>query len=299
MGDIFSLVAEQAKGCVVEREFSFAAHTTMGIGGNAPLCLRPQSVGAALNAVRVLQKYGVPYIALGAGANVLASDKGFCGVVISTDKLSAVTAEEDIVYAESGVRMARLLRALAESGLGGFAFMAGIPASVGGAVYMNAGTARGHFGDGVLSVTAIDEKGVLREFSKEECAFEYKHTAFTGKGQLILSARLAAKYCCRVRALEDIREVLAERERLPKGKSMGCVFKNPEGISAGALIERAGMKGAREGGAFISERHANFIINGGNATAGDVRALIERVKSAVLKSSGVLLTEEIEYIGDD
>ena len=80
---------------------------------------------------------------------------------------------------------------------------------------------------------------------------------------------------------------------------MGCVFKNPEGISAGALIERAGMKGAREGGAFISERHANFIMNGGNATAGNVRALIERVKSAVLKSSGILLTEEIEYIGDD
>ena len=299
MRGVFERVAEESKGCVSEADFSFASHTTAGIGGAAPLCLYPESVPAAGCALRVLKKYGVPYVVLGSGANVLAADRGFDGAVVSTDRMRTISLGGETVYAESGVRAARLLRALADAGLGGFAFMAGIPASVGGAGYMNAGTARGHIGDRVLSVSAFTEEGDLRGFTVEGCAFGYKHTVFTGRGMLIASVQLRAEYCGRERALAEIRQVLAERARLPKGRSMGCVFKNPEGVSAGALIESVGMKGAREGGAFVSDKHANFIINGGKASAKDVRALIERVRRAVFAKTGVALTEEIVYIGED
>lgn len=299
MGDIFDRVAEYARGCTAERDFSFAGHTTVGIGGSARLCLYPASLAAAENAMRAVARAGVPYVVLGAGANVLAADAGFDGVVISTEKMRSVRTDGETVFAESGANMSRLLRRLAEEGLGGLSFMAGIPASVGGAVYMNAGTARGHIGDRVLAVRALSADGRLLEFSARDCAFGYKHTAFTDAGLLLLTVKLRARYCCRERALADMQEVLAERARLPRGRSMGCVFKNPEGFSAGALIERAGMKGAREGGAFVSCEHANFIINGGSATAREVRALIERVRRAVFRETGVRLTEEIVYIGDD
>ena len=299
MVDLFSRIEADAKGCAAERDFSFAAHTTIGIGGKAPLCLHPEGAAAAVHALRLCRRFGVPHLVLGMGANVLAADGGFDGVVLCTDRMRALSLQGRCAAAESGVCMPRLLRCLAENGLGGFAFMAGIPASVGGAVYMNAGTARGHFGDRVLSVTAVDADGEIVELSGKECAFAYKNTAFTGKNMLILSARLQADYCCYARANDEIGEVLRERARLPKGKSMGCVFKNSEGMSAGEIIDRAGLKGAAEGDAFVSAEHANFIINGGHATAKDVRALIGRVKGTVLERTGIALTEEIEYIGDD
>ncbi len=298
MADIFCRLAEAAKGCLAERDFSFARHTTVGIGGRAPLCLYPQTAEGAACAVRACLRLGVPFFPLGAGANVLAADGGFDGAVLSTEKLRALFAEGETVVAESGVRTGALLSFLTARGQGGFACMAGIPASVGGAVYMNAGTARGHFGDGVLSVAGIGADGRYFERNGKECAFAYKHTAFMDEGGLILSVRLRAPRCGREEAAREIAASLAARAGLPRGKSMGCVFKNPPGVSAGALIEAAGMKGAREGDAFVSARHANFIVNGGHASAREVRALIGRVRGAVLRAAGVRLEEEIVYIGE-
>lgn len=295
---VFARIEREVQGCRVERGFSFAAHTTVGAGGKAELCLWPESIPAAVHATGVLRREGVPFVILGAGANVLASDKGFCGAVICTAAMRAVAFSGEKIFAECGVRLSRLLYAMADEGLGGMAFMAGIPASVGGALYMNAGTAEGHIGDRVESVTVLTGSGEVKTLSSEDCAFSYKHTAFTDSGDFILGAELRGEYMCRVRALTDIADVLKERRRLPKGKSMGCVFKNPEGVSAGALIDRSGLKGARIGGAFVSDAHANFIINEGG-TAGDIRALIAFVKQTVLEKTGVRLEEEIVYIGEE
>lgn len=300
MGEVFRRIRERAAGCAAVENFSFAGHTAVGIGGGAPLCLRPQSVRAAVGAVQAVRQAGVPLAVLGAGANVLAADGGFDGAVLLTDGMRGLAADGEFVFAESGVRVSRLLRVSAQCGLGGFSFMAGIPASVGGAAYMNAGTALGHFGDRIISVSVLTADGKICELAQKECAFAYKSTWFMQSGALILSVRLRAEKQPPAAALREIGRVLASRRHLPKGRSMGCVFKNPEGgVSAGALIERAGMKGASEGGAFVAEEHANFIINGGNASAKDVRALIGRIRSAVLLDSGVRLSEEIVYIGED
>ena len=298
MGDVFDRAEEGAEGCLVGRNVSLAAHTAIGIGGRVPLCLRPVSAEAAVHAVRLLRSLGIPFFVLGAGANVLVSDKGYDGAVLLTDKMLAVKECGGRVFAESGVRVGRLLRGWAAHGSGGLDFMAGIPASGGGAVFMNAGIARGHIGDRIVRVVALCKDGKIRSFDEKSCAFGYKDSVFMHIDAVILKAEIGFDAVGKESAAAAIEKAVAERKDLPKGKSMGCVFKNPPGFSAGARIERCGLKGAREGGAFVSPQHANFIINGGGASASEIRALAERVRDTVFRKTGVRLTEEIVYIGE-
>ncbi len=281
-----------------ERNFSFAQNTTIGIGGNAPLAVFPENIAQLAQALEVLNGEGARWLVLGAGANVLASDNGFQGVVIKTDRLNAIDVADGLLCAECGVRISSLLRYAQKKGLGGLSFMAGIPASVGGAVLMNAGVAEGHIGDRIRSVTVLEPDGKIRKFLRDECRFSYKRTLFSESSRIILNAELSLERRKSEEIGEEIRTVFENRKRLPAGRSMGCVFKNPPGVSAGALIEQAGLKGAREGGAVVSERHANFIINSGGATAENVRTLIERIRSEVCRIFHVSLEEEIRYIGD-
>lgn len=296
---VFDRIKAGADGCLVEKNFSFAEHTTIGVGGSAAFCVMPKNTDAAVGAVRLLKREGVPYLLLGAGSNVLASDKGFSGAVVSTALMNGLCFSGEKIYAECGVKLQSLLRRMADEGVGGLSFMAGIPASIGGAVYMNAGTAEGHIGECVTSVTVLTEDGSIRELSADACDFQYKDTLFMRENMFILRVGLAGVFQCRVRILTDIADVLTARRRLPAGKSMGCVFKNPKGRSAGALIEECGLKGTRLGGAVVSDKHANFVINDKNACADDVRALIRLIKDTVFAETGILLQEEIEYIGDD
>ena len=295
MGDVFTRLQEGAKGCIVGKKFCFAEHTSIGTGGPAEYFVRPLSQEGAQNALSCLYSLGIPAVYLGAGSNVLASDQGFGGAAVCTDALTGAAFDGALVTAGSGVKCGSLLTAAARRGLGGLSFMAGIPASVGGAVRMNAGTAAGHIGELCQEAVCCDGKGKLFTFSQSECAFSYKHTAFADNGMLILRARLRLRQS--VDPFKEIAAAKKARSGLPRGRSMGCVFKNPPDASAGALIERCGLKGARSGGAYVAEEHANFIINGG-ASSAEIRALAEHIRRTVLEKTGVLLQEEIVYIGE-
>lgn len=279
------------------QDFLLSKNTTIGIGGRAPLAFYPRSCDEICEVLAVLAEYDMPFQILGNGSNVLASDAGYSGVIVKTDNLTAIRAEGEIMAAESGASIASILAAAKEIGLGGLSFMAGIPASLGGALFMNAG-ARGHYiGSEVVSVNVFEE-GKICILSAKDCKFSYKHTRFMENSSIILSARLRFRSQSPQAVSDEIQETLAFRSALPKGRSMGCVFKNGPSYSAGELIDRVGLKGVRCGGAIVSSQHANFIINCGGATSEDVMRLICIIKEKVLSETGVELAEEIRYIGE-
>lgn len=279
------------------RNFRFDGYTTLGVGGGAPLALFPRCAEELSALVCFLQSERLPYRVVGNGSNILAADAGFRGAVVAASRMRGIRCQGELAEAECGVSVSALLRVCAEHGLGGIGFMAGIPAAVGGAVYMNAG-AQGRCIAECIESVRIAEGGRVFELKAGECGFSYKHSAFMESGSCILSAKFRLQKGAVQSILSDIRAALRRREGLPRGKSCGCVFKNGSGYTAGELIERAGMKGAACGGAFVSGAHANFIINGGRASAADCLALIGRIRAAVAASSRILLQEEICYIGD-
>jgi UDP-N-acetylmuramate dehydrogenase len=200
--------------------------------------------------------------------------------------------EAPLAYA--GVSSGELLRACKKHGKLGAEFLAGIPCTVGGAAYMNAGVGGRYFSEIVRSVI-VYEDGCLRTYPKEECGYAYKRSRFMSGG-VILGVVLELKDGSPRLVQEEMERWQQRRAHLPKGRSMGCVFKNPEGEVAGKLIEGAGLKGLRIGGAVVSEQHANFIMNDKNATTSDVRSLIVKIQQAVYQKYGVRLKEEIEYL---
>lgn len=278
-------------------KYPLARHTTIGIGGEADIAFFPKNAEELVRVLCAAEEEGAPCVVLGNGSNILVADAGVRGVVVWAGGVCAVRRKEMTLEAECGVTVPALLRAALESGLGGLHFLAGIPASVGGAVYMNAG-AQGRFIGGSVRRVTVLEDGRLRTWERADCRFSYKHTAFMDRNCVIVSAELAVFPCDRQAERRRIAEVLSVRRRLPVGRSMGCVFQNPPGTTAGRLIEEAGLKGCRCGDAYVSGRHANFIINGGRASADDVRCLIERIRQEVLRRTGIRLEEEIRYIGE-
>ncbi len=273
-----------------EREFSFARHTTIGCGGTAALAASPADGESAARLLQALQRAGIPHCFLGAGANVLPSDEPFCGVVVRFDRLNALSADGETVFAGAGVTGGALLRFAERHLLGGFEPFTGIPMTVGGGVTMNAGVAERHFSDVVRAVVGVKD-GKVTTFSPRDCAFGEKTSLFRS-GIAVLGAYLKGEAATR-EAIVARRECFrAKRAHLPKGRSMGCVFVNPEGDSAGRLIELCGLKGRRRGGAVVSPLHGNFILNEGGSSA-DVAALIAEVKEGVRIGTGILLREEI------
>lgn len=291
--DCFSLLRARMNGLWLERDFSFAAHTSIGCGGIAAACARPADAAELCKLLAFLGREAVPYCFLGAGNNVLPADGFFDGVVICFSRMNGIASDGLGIVCGAGVSAGKLLRFAEERGIGGLEFLTGIPASVGGAAVMNAGVREGHLADVVFTVTGI-QNGEIREFSREECKFSEKYSIFQGgiavTGVYLRGTRSTAEEIRKKR--QDFSE---KRKRLPKGKSMGCVFVNPAGMSAGALIEDCGLKGLRVGNAYVSEAHANFIINGGAASA-EIEALISMVKERVFRKTGILLREEIKRI---
>lgn len=282
-------------GVDAEFDFSFRINTTVGIGGTAPLALYPRE-GQWEKCLKVL--CGTPYFVMGRGSNLLASDAGYDGVVLRTDRSCALRAEGHTLYASCGASIAKTLAFAARNGMCGLEFLAGIPASIGGAVFMNAG-AQGHcIGERILSVVAF-EGGKAITLPRSECGFGYRSSRFSESGGVILAVRFKMERCEPSQAFALVSRALAARRHLPKGKSLGCVFKNPPcGVSAGAIIERAGLKGAAAGGAFVSHEHANFILNRGDATANDYISLVNYVREKTFERTGIRLREEIRTIGE-
>ncbi|MDE6691367.1 MAG: UDP-N-acetylmuramate dehydrogenase [Clostridia bacterium] len=276
--------------------FKFSENTTYGLGGNAIAAYQPKTVYEAKIAFDRLTSNGIPFEILGNGSNVLVSDKGIGGAVISTNNLRGIIRlDKNRLLCLAGTRTGELLAYCKKHSLGGLEYLYGIPASLGGAVFMNAGVNGAAIGKNVECVRIYDGKS--RVLTREMCNFAYRHSTMRDIKALILS--IIVNVCDS--SSEEIEERLTfykqRRSHLPKGKSCGCVFKNPDGVSAGYLIDNAGLKGFRVGGAYVSDRHASFIINDGGS-ASDVKALIDIVKSKVLDKFGILLNEEVVYIGE-
>ena len=284
-------------GLKIVENFSYSARTTVGIGGCAELAVSPANVSQMRKLVLFLQSNGIPYHIVGCGSNVLASDCPIKGVTIDTLSCSSVGIDGNIAVCECGCKISAILDYLQGKGLGGLSFMEGIPATVGGAIVMNAG-ARGDFiGSRVASVCAV-ENGNMKYFTNKECKFAYKSTRFQNNNSAVLSVSLRCDQASPQEIALERKKIRLSRSMLPKGKNLGCIFKNPSGLSAGQLIDECGLKGLKVGGAIVSEQHANFILNSDRATAEDFCKLIELIKPRVYQSKGILLDEEIRYIGE-
>ncbi len=290
--DVFRLIEENFPTVEKERGFSFAKHTCIGSGGRAAIAISPIDIEEAANCLNFLERNQISYCFLGAGANVLPRDGEYEGVVVRFDRMKKL-ALSDRLYAGAGVTGGKLLSFAENNSVTGFEPFAGIPTTVGGGVAMNAGIDEKHFSDMVISVIAYCD-GVVKSYAKDECLFSLKNSIFL-KGIAILGVYFKAEKAAREKIKERTAFYLERRKHLPKGRSMGCTFVNPEGISAGALIDSCGLKGKRVGCARVSEEHANFIINEGTSSE-DVARLIDEVKEEVYLRSGIRLREEIRRI---
>lgn len=284
-------------------------HTSFGIGGPADVFACPVDRDDLIALLKEIKKHGQKYFILGGGTNLLVKDGGFRGVVISLERMDTIKIEREyrsvggsfaVVSAEAGSPLTRLHAFALEQGFTGLEFATGIPGTIGGAVCMNAGTAVGEMGDIIESVTFISPDGQLVTLGREEMGFGYR-TSNIREGQLVVEAKVILRRDDKEKIRARVRELQEKRkERQPWGlKNAGSIFKNPHEESAGKLIETAKLKGRSVGDAQVSDKHANFIVNLGKATAKDVLALMEIVKQAVLETHGVRLEPEIKIIGED
>ena len=277
---------------LTEEPFNFSKHSTIGCGGRAKQAYYPQGEKQFCSLLGQLPEK--PLI-LGNMSNVLPRDEDVDKTVICTKKAATICQEDTYVYCEAGVTSGRLLRYLQAVGLGGVEFLAGIPCTVGGILYMNGGAGGRYIADFVDSVRVYRDGRVI-DLPVAQCGYAYKQSIFMQSGDVILGGKFRLSHSTPTAINEEISKWLLKRAHLPKGKSMGCVFKNPQGYTAGILIERAGLKGLRIGGAVVSQQHANFIINEQGATAGDILALITRIKEEVWQRYAIRLEEEIRYL---
>jgi len=282
------------KNFTVESPFVYASNSSIGCGGVAKAAFFPRTQSEIQTLTQTLKSDGVSYRVLGNLTNVLPPDGVGKTLVISTKRLQDFQTEKQI-YVSAGVTSATLMRVCSLIGKSGAEFLAGIPCSMGGALYMNAGVNGRYIAEIVESVRVLIQ-GKIATLSLDECLYGYKTSVFMRDDFVILGANLRLVSSTGERVKEEIKKYVQRRAHLPKGKSMGCVFKNPQGETAGKLIEGAGLKGLRIGGAKISPLHANFIINDQHATSKEIKDLIEVVKNAVFAQYKIKLQEEIQYL---
>lgn len=271
-------------------------HTTFRAGGNADFYVTPRTEEQIVVLMRELKN--IPHMFMGNGSNLLFTDKGYDGVVVQTgSKFSDIRVEGNNIIAQSGALLSKIANVALENGLGGFEFASGIPGSVGGAVAMNAGAYGREMKDVVVLSTCVGESGNILEIENHD--FSYRHSIFTDKKLLVLKTVISLE----PKDKNQIRVEMAELNKRRRDKqpleypSAGSTFKRPEGYFAGKLIEDAGLKGYRIGGAMVSEKHAGFVINYDNATATDILNLMEHIKSEVYMRFGVELEPEVKIVG--
>lgn len=276
--------------------FLFSKNTTYGLGGSVDVCYYPKNIPQAVAVYDYLRLSGIRYVTVGNGSNILASDGHYCGAVVNTRKMKGIARiDENTLCCLAGTTVAELLAYCKRHNLSGLEYLYGIPATMGGIVFMNGGAGGTYINSNVLSVKIFYDKIV--NLSNKNCNFCYKQSTMRDINSPILCVFLRVASAIPQIIEEKVNYYKLRRLHLPGGRSCGCVFKNPEGDSAGRLIEAAGLKGIRIGGARVSTEHANFIINSG-ATAADVARLISLVKKIVREKCGVTLEEEVVYIGE-
>lgn len=278
-------------------------HTTFRIGGAAEYYASPKSIPELERLLAACRTQGIPYFILGKGSNLLVGDRGIPGLTIAMEGLSAITVEGERVTAQGGASLMAVCAAARQAGLAGLEFAYGIPGQVGGGVYMNAGAYGGELRDVLTQVEFLDEGGKRHTLPVEKLEMGYRHSFFTGKNCVILSACF-----CLEKNPEGPEAVGARMEEIYRRRrekqplewpSAGSTFKRPEGAYAAALIDQCGLKGFRVGGAQVSEKHAGFVINAGGATCADVLALIGEVQRIVKEKTGFILEPEVRVTGEN
>ncbi|HOA15756.1 MAG TPA: UDP-N-acetylmuramate dehydrogenase [Bacillota bacterium] len=286
-------------GPVLEDE-PMSAHTTFRLGGPADYMCSPKGPDELGRVLAWCESEGLERLVIGAGSNLLVADKGIRGLVIRTGAMTAWSVSADTLVAEAGILMPAISFALADMGLSGFTEACGIPGSLGGGLCMNAGAYGWNIADVTVKVEAMDLKGRRMELSREAMGFGPKTSALMREG--LIATRLYARLGRADRAAIKARISALLKDRASKQPlelpNAGCVFRNPAGTGAGRLIDSCGLKGLCVGGAWVSEKHANFIVNRGGASAADVRSLLMKVQGEVFDKYGEVLEPEVRLVGD-
>jgi len=281
---------------IVETDYPLANHTWYGLGGPADYFLRPQSIEQLKQVLRRCNENNIPIYVMGFGSNLLISDDGLRAAVITLEagQFEQTQFDGEQVTTWAGAELGKLVLTCVQKGLSGIEALIGIPGSIGGAVKMNAGGNFGDIGAAAETVTLMDSQGNVFEKSKPELMFDYRRTNITAK--FILNARLKLAAGDPEQIMRTVKEIwIYKKNTQPLNtKNSGCIFKNPRGVSAGALIDRAGIKGLQIGAAAVSEKHANFIIAEKGCKSRDVIRLIDAIKQRVKEQFDIELEPEIE-----
>ena len=276
-------------------------HIYFRVGGPADILVTPVNEEQVVNTLKLCREYNVPYFILGNGSNILVKDGGISGVVIKFNKLNKITTEGNCVTAQSGALLKDVSKAALENNLRGFEFACGIPGSIGGAVFMNAGAYDGEMAHVIKSARVIDENCNIKNLTKEELELGYRSSIVMKKGYVVIEATVeleSGEYASIKDKIDDLTHRRESKQPL-EYPSAGSTFKRPEGYFAGKLIQDSGLKGFSIGGAAVSEKHSGFVINKGGATAKDVLDVIAHVQKTVKENFDVELHTEVRIIGRD
>lgn len=274
---------------------SLKNHTTFKVGGKADVLAMPDEEKQLSELIKYLKNENIKYYILGKGSNVIFNDEGFKGVIVKTCGIAKIEINENIIKASLGVPLASLCKTALDKGLSGIEFCYGIPGNVGGAVYMNAGAYGGEISDSIIEIGYLDEQLTKQTISSKNAKFDYRHSIFQEKDWIITDVTFNLKVEDKIKMKDFMEEILRKRtDKQPLDKpSAGSSFKRPQGYFAAALIEECGLKGMSVGGAQVSEKHAGFIINKGNATCKDILQLADNVEKIVYEKTGVKLEKEM------
>ena len=290
-----------------KEQFIFSApmseHTTFKIGGVADVLIFPSSAEEVSRIFKLIDLFSLPCTVLGNGSNVLIRDKGIRGVVVkfTEEFFGDMRCEGEKIIACAGAELKSVTEFAAENSLSGLEFACGIPGSLGGAIFMNAGAYGGEMKNVIANVKAVARDGAFVEFEKRDLDLSYRHSIFQENNCAICEVELNLRRGDANEIKNKIAEFTTQREsKQPlEFPSAGSTFKRPEGNFAGTLIDKTGLKGLRVGGAMVSEKHAGFVVNAGGATADDVLNLIEEVKRRVNENYGIELAPEVRIIGEE
>ncbi|MBQ1394097.1 MAG: UDP-N-acetylmuramate dehydrogenase [Lachnospiraceae bacterium] len=284
---------------------SLAKHTTFRIGGPADLFLQPQNEKEITKLVRFCREKEVPFYIMGNGSNILASDKGYTGIILHIGKnMSSVKfTEKDkdtvLVTAEAGIMLIKLAREAANQSLTGLEFAGGIPGTLGGAITMNAGAYGGEIKDCIVWAKVVTKEGNVMVLNREELALGYRSSIIQKEGWIVTEAQFALTRGNKteiVKTMDELQKKRKEKQPL-EYSSAGSTFKSPEGFFAGKLIEDAGLRGYRVGDIMVSDKHCGFVVNVGKGTAEEVHMLMEHVEQTVYEKFGVTLEPEVRFLG--
>lgn len=278
-----------------------SSYVNFKVGGPADILLIPTSKEQVIKSITVCKENNIPVYVIGNGSNILVRDGGFRGVVISLKRVHNVTVNDERIEAECGAMLKEVSDKAMENSLTGFEFACGIPGTIGGAVFMNAGAYDGEIAQVIESAELIDENGNIIRLTNEELEFGYRSSLVMKKGYIVLSAVFKLKKG-QVKTIKELVDDLTNKREAKQPleyPSAGSTFKRPTGYFAGKLIQDAGLKGYSIGGAAVSEKHSGFVINKGNATAKDITDLIKYIQNEVKNQFGVELHPEVRIIGEE